>query len=97
MCVHWNATGVCDDYGSKFTGIFLMPLITLGLTGLFAVIPRIEPRASNIAQSRKAYLAVWSVLLLFLLVFHSVLMLNLLVLTVYSYLVWKDDPESDAL
>lgn len=78
VCVHWNAAGVCDDFGSKFTGIFLMPLMTLGLVGLFAIIPRIEPRASHIAQSRKAYLAVWAVMLLFLLGFHIVLMLNLL-------------------
>lgn len=78
VCIHWNAAGVCDDYGNKFTGIFLMPLISVGLVGLFAVIPRIEPRASHIVQSRKAYVAVWTMMLIFLLGFHIVLMLNLL-------------------
>lgn len=78
VCTHWNAEGVCDAYGGKFMGILLMPLVSAGVVGLFALIPRIEPRATNIAESRKAYMAVWVVMLVFLLGLHIVLMLNLL-------------------
>ena len=78
VCTHWNAAGECDGYGSKFVGIFLMPIIVAGMVGLFTLIPRIDPRATHIAQSRKAYVAVWATMLLFFLALHSVLMLELL-------------------
>ena len=78
VCTHWNAAGECDGYGSKFVGIFLLPIAAAGVMGLFTLIPRIEPRATHIAQSRKAYTAVWATMLLFCLALHIVLMLELL-------------------
>jgi uncharacterized membrane protein len=78
VCTHWNAAGECDDTGSKFVGIFLMPIVAAATAGLFALIPRIEPRAAHLAQSRKAYVAIWTVMLLFFLALHAVLMLELL-------------------
>lgn len=78
VCTHWNAAGECDGYGSKFVGILLTPIIVIGMVGLFALIPHIEPRATNIAQSRKAYTVVWTTMLLFFLILHTVLMLELL-------------------
>lgn len=78
VCIHWNALGECDGYGSKFMGIFLMPLITLVLSGLLLLLPRIDPRALHLAQSRKAYMVVWATLLLFFLALHGLLMIDLL-------------------
>jgi len=78
VCTHWNAAGQCDDYGSKFMGILLMPIIAIGLVALLAVLPRIEPRANHLAQSHKAYVAVWAVTLLFLLGVYVISMLDIL-------------------
>ncbi|MHB1319708.1 MAG: SdpI family protein [Anaerolineae bacterium] len=78
VCTHWNAAGVCDGWGSKATGLFLMPAVVAGVAGLFAVIPRIDPRAANIAKSRTAYTAVWVTMLLFFVVLHGIVTLNLL-------------------
>jgi uncharacterized membrane protein len=50
MPSHWNAAGQVDDYMSKFWGIFLMPIITIALVGLFLVIPNIDPLKANIAK-----------------------------------------------
>jgi len=78
VCIHWNIAGECDDYGSKFMSILLMPIIVLGTVIMLALLPRIEPRANHIAQSHKAYIAVWSVLLLFFLGLYIILMLDVL-------------------
>lgn len=78
VCTHWNAAGECDGRGSKFVGILLMPILTAGMAGLFALIPRIEPRAANLAQSSKAYAVVWIALLLYFLALHAILMLDIL-------------------
>jgi len=52
---HWNVQGNVDGYMSKFWGLFLMPIISLGMLLLFILIPRIDPLKSNIAQFRKHY------------------------------------------
>jgi immunity protein, SdpI family len=55
MPSHWNAAGEIDGYMSKFWGLFLMPLITLGMILLFIAIPRIDPLKANIAQFIESY------------------------------------------
>lgn len=55
MPSHWNAAGQVDDYMPKFWGVFMMPLITVVLTGLFLVIPQIDPLKANIAKFRGAF------------------------------------------
>lgn len=55
MASHWNINDQVDGYISKFWGVFMVPLITLGMFGLFLVIPSIDPLKANIAQFRKAF------------------------------------------
>ena len=55
MPSHWNAAGEVNGYMSKFWGLFLMPLISLGIFLLFLAIPRIDPLKANIAQFIKSY------------------------------------------
>ena len=55
MASHWDATGEVDGYLTKFWGLFLMPLISLGLLLLFLVIPRIDPLKANIEKFRKYF------------------------------------------
>jgi len=52
---HWNSQGEVNGYMSKFWGIFLMPIISVGLFLLFVIIPRIDPYKSNIEKFRKYY------------------------------------------
>jgi len=55
MPSHWNAAGQVDGYMPKFWGLFLMPLISLALFGLFLTIPRIDPMKANIQKFRKYF------------------------------------------
>jgi len=52
---HWNAQGQADGYMGRFWGLFLAPLIMVGLLLLFMAIPRIDPLKENIAEFRKSY------------------------------------------
>lgn len=74
--VHWNISGEPDRYGSKFSGLFTLPLITTGLVILFSFLPYIDPKRANLARSRKAYLAAWAVILIFMLLVHGVVTLE---------------------
>jgi len=55
MASHWNANDQVDGYLPKFWGVFLMPLISLGMMVLFLVIPRVDPLKANIAQFRDVF------------------------------------------
>ncbi|MCD6233352.1 SdpI family protein [bacterium] len=55
MASHWNVKGEVDGYLSKFWGIFLMPIVSLGLFLLFLLIPRIDPLKANIEKFRKYF------------------------------------------
>ena len=55
MASHWNTKGEVDGYMSKFWGLFLMPIILLGLFLLYVLIPKIDPLKENIAKFRKYF------------------------------------------
>lgn len=55
LASHWNSQGQVDGYTSKFWGLFLMPIISVGMLLLFILIPRIDPLKSNIQQFRKYF------------------------------------------
>jgi uncharacterized membrane protein len=55
MPSHWNAAGEVDGYMSKFWGVWMMPLITIGMTLLLAGVPYIDPLKANIEQFRNLY------------------------------------------
>ena len=55
MASHWNIQDQVDGYISRFWGVFMMPLMTLGIFLLFLVIPAIDPLKANIARFREAF------------------------------------------
>lgn len=55
MASHWNGHDQIDGYLPKFWGVFLMPLVALGMLGLFLLIPIIDPLKANLAQFRGAF------------------------------------------
>ena len=52
---HWNARGEVDGYMPKFWGLFLIPLISIGILLLFILIPRIDPLKRNIKKFMNYY------------------------------------------
>jgi uncharacterized membrane protein len=55
MASHWNINDQVDGYMPRFWGVFMLPLISLGMFLLFLVIPSIDPLKANIAQFREAF------------------------------------------
>jgi len=52
---HWNVYGNVDGYMSKCFGLFLMPIISIGLFLLFILIPKIDPLKENIDKFKKYF------------------------------------------
>ena len=71
MASHWDANDQVNGYISKFWGVFLMPLITLGMLVLFLVLPGIDPLKANIAQFRESFNLFIVVIVAFMLYVHA--------------------------
>ena len=66
MASHWNSEGKVDGYMSKGFGVFLMPVVALGVFILFLIIPKIDPLKKNIKRFRKHYDTFILLIILFL-------------------------------
>lgn len=68
--VHWDIEGRADAWADKSVGLAVLPLTALGLAGLFAILPSIEPRRMNLERSWRAYRAMWLSTIVLLLGLH---------------------------
>lgn len=71
MASHWNVNDQVDGYMSKFWGVFLMPLISIGMLLLFLIIPSIDPLKANIAQFRETFNIFIALIVAFMLYIHG--------------------------
>ena len=70
MASHWGPNDEVNGYMSKFWGVFLMPLITLGMFLLFLLIPNIDPLKANIAQFRDVFNLFIALIVAFMVYIH---------------------------
>jgi uncharacterized membrane protein len=55
MASHWDVNDQVNGTMPKFWGVFLVPLISLGMFLLFLLIPAIDPLKANIARFRGGF------------------------------------------
>ena len=75
MASHWDANDQVDGYMSRFWGVFLMPIVTLGMLALFLVVPGIDPLKANIAQFRETFNLFITFIVGFMLYVHALTLL----------------------
>ncbi len=67
---HWGFNDQVNGTMPRFWGAFLMPLVALGMLGLFLLLPEIDPLKANIAKFRGVFNAFIAAILAFLLYIH---------------------------
>ena len=75
MASHWNINDQVNGYMPRFLGAFLVPIISIGMLGLFLLIPSIDPLKANIAKFREAFNAFIALIMVFLLFVHFLTLL----------------------
>ncbi len=65
VATHWNLQGTPDGYSSRLWAVAMMPLLTLGLWGLFNVLPKVDPRHENYAKFLDSYWLIANAVLVF--------------------------------
>lgn len=63
---HWDANGNVNGYMSKFWGLFLLPVMLIGLYFMFLLIPRIDPLKKNYKKFKTYYEGFILVIILFM-------------------------------
>jgi uncharacterized membrane protein len=81
MASHWNAKGDADGMMSRFWGLFLFPLTSLGITAILLAVPKIDPLKANIQKFKGYY---YGFIIAFLAYF-----LYIYILTLVWNLGWK--------
>jgi uncharacterized membrane protein len=83
MASHWNAQGEADGTMSRFWGLFLLPLVSLGMAVLLFLLPRIDPLKANIQKFKGYY---YGFIIAFLVYF-----MYIYILTIAWNLGWEFD------
>jgi len=75
MASHWNAQGMANGTISRFWGVFLIPIISLGVLLLFLAIPLIDPLRTNIQKFKGYYYGFATVFMVYFLYIYILTML----------------------
>ncbi|HEV8266293.1 MAG TPA: SdpI family protein [Gemmatimonadales bacterium] len=76
VATHWSLQGRPDDYSSRLWAVAVMPLVILALTGVFAVLPRVDPRRENYGKFLHSYWLIANAVLVFMGVAHALIIAN---------------------
>ena len=66
MASHWNISDEVDGFTSRFWGVFMIPILSLGMVLLFMLLPEIDPLKANIAKFRPTFNVFILLVLIFL-------------------------------
>jgi len=73
VATHWNVRGEADGFSSRLVAVSIMPLVILGMTGLFNVLPRLDPRRANYGKFIGTYWLIANAVILFILIGHGMI------------------------
>ena len=71
VATHWNLRGEADGFSSRLVAVAIGPLVVLGITVLFNVLPRFDPRRENYAKFLSAYWLFANAVIVFMLILHA--------------------------
>ncbi|HWC74586.1 MAG TPA: SdpI family protein [Gemmatimonadales bacterium] len=74
VATHWNLHGTPDGFSSRLFAVAMVPVLLLFMTGLFNLLPKVDPRGENYAKFFSSYWLIANALILFLLVAHALIL-----------------------
>ena len=71
VATHWNLRGTPDGFSSRFVAVAIGPLVIVGITLLFNVLPKVDPRRENYARFLSTYWLFANAVIVFMLIPHG--------------------------
>src|SRR3989442_4521370 len=73
VATHWNVRGVADGFSSRLVAVSIMPLVIIAMTGLFNLLPKLDPRRANYTKFIGTYWLIANAVILFILIGHGMI------------------------
>ncbi|HEX9349392.1 MAG TPA: SdpI family protein [Gemmatimonadales bacterium] len=73
VATHWNVRGVADGFSSRLVAVSIMPLVIIVMTGLFNLLPKLDPRRANYTKFIGTYWLIANAVILFILIGHGMI------------------------
>lgn len=73
IATHWNLNGTPDGFSSRLTAVLIIPAVILAMTGLFTVLPKVDPRAENYVKFAGTYWLIANAVIVFMLIAHGMI------------------------
>ena len=64
--MHWNINGEVDNWAPKETGVWIIPLVALGLIILFPLLSKLDPKRANYKKFEKPWDIIQTVIVTFM-------------------------------
>lgn len=74
VATHWSLNGTPDNFSSRAWAIAIIPIVLVVMTGLFNVLPKIDPRHANYAKFLSTYWLFANSIIVFMLVVHALIL-----------------------
>lgn len=73
VATHWSLRGTPDGFSSRLAAVSIIPSVILVMTGVFAVLPKVDPRRENYARFLSTYWLIANAVILFMLIAHGMI------------------------
>ncbi|HKA59519.1 MAG TPA: SdpI family protein [Gemmatimonadales bacterium] len=73
VATHWDLRGTPDGFSSRAWAVALIPIVIVAMTGLFNVLPKLDPRRENYAKFLSSYWLIANAVIVFILVAHGMI------------------------
>jgi len=73
VATHWDLRGTPDGFSSRAWAVALIPIVIIAMTGLFNVLPKLDPRRENYAKFLSSYWLIANAVIVFILVAHGMI------------------------
>ena len=73
VATHWDLRGTPDGFSSRAWAVALIPIVIIVMTGLFNVLPKLDPRRENYAKFLSSYWLIANAVIVFILVAHGMI------------------------
>jgi uncharacterized membrane protein len=72
VATHWSLRGTPDGFSSRLVAVFIGPVLIVGITLLFNVLPKFDPRRENYAKFMSTYWLFANAVIAFMLIIHGI-------------------------
>ncbi len=70
IATHWSLNGTPDGFSSRLVAGLIVPAVILAMTGVFNVLPQLDPRRENYAKFFGTYWLICNTVIAFMIIAH---------------------------